>query len=91
MVLPYAKEGLNLRDMYNWNKETMLKHLWNLARKNITLKDEILKMNKLNKKKTDRVKLIVGVWTEMNYSLWIQSNKKEVVKGIVVKEMLVTR
>ena len=33
MVLPFTKGGWNLRDMYIWNKATMLKHLWNLARK----------------------------------------------------------
>ena len=33
MVLPASKGGLNLRDMYKWNKAAMLKHLWNLAQK----------------------------------------------------------
>ena len=40
------------------------------------LQEEILKMNKINKKKTDRAKLIVGIWTEMIYSIWMSRNKK---------------
>ncbi|CAO2834641.1 unnamed protein product [Amaranthus hypochondriacus] len=39
-------------------------------------KTEILQMNKINKKKTDRAKLIVGLWTEMIYCIWMQRNKK---------------
>ena len=33
LVLPYSKGGLNLKDMYIWNKVATLKHLWNIARK----------------------------------------------------------
>ena len=33
MVLPYTRGGLNLRDMYKWNKAAMHKHLWNIAQK----------------------------------------------------------
>ena len=36
MVLPFTKGGLNLRDMYKWNKNAILKHLWNLAQKKKT-------------------------------------------------------
>ena len=32
LILPYFKGGLNLKDMYIWNKSAMLKHLWNIAR-----------------------------------------------------------
>ena len=52
-------------------------------------------MNKLNKKKTDLAKLIVGVWTEMIYSLWMHRNRKifdnhscninDIVKNIVFR------
>ena len=38
--------------------------------------EEIQKMNKINKKKTDRAKLIVGIWTEMIYSIWMHRNRK---------------
>lgn len=30
--MPLSKGGWILRDMYNWNKAALLKHLWNLAR-----------------------------------------------------------
>ena len=33
LVLPATKGGLNLIDMYKWNKASILKHLWNIASK----------------------------------------------------------
>ena len=33
-------------------------------------------MSKINQKKTDRTKLIVGIWTEMIYSIWMHCNRK---------------
>nr|QIA97952.1 hypothetical protein AP_R.00g000480-v1.0.a3 [Amaranthus palmeri] len=47
---------------------------WNLNEANFH--DEIQCMSKLNKKKTDRAKLIVGLWTEMIYNIWMQRNRK---------------
>ena len=38
--------------------------------------EEILKMNKIYKKKPNRAKLIVGIWTEKIYSIWMYRNKK---------------
>ena len=40
------------------------------------LQEEVQKMSKINKKKTDQVKLIVGTWTEMIYSIWMHRNRK---------------
>ena len=39
-----------------------------------SFEEEIGYMNKLNKKKTDRAKLIVACWTEMIYDIWMQRN-----------------
>ena len=39
------------------------------------LQEEILLMNKINKKKTDRAKLIVGIRIEMIYSITMHRNK----------------
>ena len=30
----------------------------------------------MNKKKTDQAKLIVGIWTEMIYNIWMHRNRK---------------
>lgn len=54
-------------------------HLLNFLQhklENTSFTEDILKMNKLNKKKTDRAKLIEGVWTKMIYNIWMQSNRK---------------
>ena len=50
--------------------------------------EEILRMNKLNKKKTGRAKLSVEVWTEMIYYLWMQHNKKSLITTLVILKML---
>ena len=33
ILLPFTKGGLNMKDMYKWNKAEMLKQLWNIASK----------------------------------------------------------
>ena len=39
-----------------------------------SFEEEIDYMNKLNKKKTDRAKLIVACWTKKIYGIWMQHN-----------------
>ena len=51
---------------------SFLIHAW----KTRSWEDKIKIMANLNRKKTKKAKLIVIVWTEMIYGIWLQHNKK---------------